>query len=257
MANPASLTGRYLAGTRVDPDAGAAAARHRLEHRRPRRARATTCATSTSSIPLGTMTCVTGVSGSGKSTLVIDTLYRALARKLGGGRDEPGAHDELVGWQLVDKVIEIEPGADRAQPALESGDLHGALRPHPRAVRAAPGGARARLRPGPLLVQREGRALRGVRRRRRHRDRDALPARRVRDLRGVRRPSLRSRDARGEVQGPQHRRRARPDRRGGARGPGQRARRSGRASTSCATSGSTTSASDSRGRRCRAARRSG
>ena len=52
-------------------------------HRRARRARRTTCAASTSTIPLGTMTCVTGVSGSGKSTLVIDTLYRALARRLG------------------------------------------------------------------------------------------------------------------------------------------------------------------------------
>jgi excinuclease ABC subunit A len=71
------------------------------------------------------MTCVTGVSGSGKSTAVIDTLYRALARKLGLGREEPGAHDELVGWQLVDKVIEVNQApigrSPRSNPATYTG----------------------------------------------------------------------------------------------------------------------------------------
>src|SRR5262249_28624526 len=104
MANPASLTGRYLAGDLVIPLLG--------QRRRGtgwslgvRGARANNLRGIDVSIPLGTMTCITGVSGSGKSTLVIDTLYRALARRLGGGRAEPGAHDELFGWQLVDKVI--------------------------------------------------------------------------------------------------------------------------------------------------------
>src|SRR5947208_2700034 len=76
-------------------------------------------------IPLGTMTCVTGVSGSGKSSLVVDTIYPALARRLGGGRQEPGAHDELSGWQMLDKVIEIDQApigrSPRSNPATYTG----------------------------------------------------------------------------------------------------------------------------------------
>jgi excinuclease ABC subunit A len=74
---------------------------------------------------MGTLTCVTGVSGSGKSTLVVDTLYRALARRLGGGRDEPAEHDEVTGWQLIDKVIQIDQSpigrTPRSNPATYTG----------------------------------------------------------------------------------------------------------------------------------------
>ena len=136
-------------------------------------------------IPLGTMTCVTGVSGSGKSSLVIDTLYRALAQRLYGSKEKPGAHDEIAGWQLIDKVIDIDQAPIGRTPRSNPATYTGLFTPHPRAVRAAARGARARLRPGPLLVQREGRPLRGLRRRRRDPDRDALPARRLRHLRGL------------------------------------------------------------------------
>jgi excinuclease ABC subunit A len=57
--------------------------------------------------------------------LVIDTLYRALARRLGGGRDEPGEHDEVTGWQLLDKVIQIDQSpigrTPRSNPATYTG----------------------------------------------------------------------------------------------------------------------------------------
>jgi excinuclease ABC subunit A len=124
MANAASLTGRYLSGA--------------LEIAVPRRRRAGSGWTLTVKgvrhnnlrdltvdFPLGTMTCVTGVSGSGKSSLVIDTLYRALAHRLYGAKDKPGEHDEIVGWQLVDKVIDIDQApigrTPRSNPATYTG----------------------------------------------------------------------------------------------------------------------------------------
>src|SRR5438034_821304 len=124
MANPASLTGRYLAGAEEVPVP--------RQRRRGsgwtigvRGARANNLRGIDVDIPLGTMTCVTGVSGSGKSSLVVDTIYPALARRLGGGRQEPGAHDGLSGWQMLDKVIEIDQApigrSPRSNPATYTG----------------------------------------------------------------------------------------------------------------------------------------
>ena len=101
---------------------------------------------------------------------------------------------------------------DRSHAALESRDLHRALHPHPRAVRATARGADARLRAGAVFVQRQGRTLRGVPGRRHHPHRDALPARRLRDLRSLRRQALQPRHAGDPVQGQEHRRSAQHDR---------------------------------------------
>src|SRR5206468_3400714 len=76
------------------------------------------------------------------------------------------------------------PVADRTDTPVESGDLHGRLHVHPHAVRAHAGGPDARLPARPLLLQRQGRPLRGLPGRRAREDRDALPARRLRDVRG-------------------------------------------------------------------------
>jgi excinuclease ABC subunit A len=59
-------------------------------------------------IPLGALTCVTGVSGSGKSTLVMDILYRAVAQRLRGFRGKIGRFDELIGWEHFDRVVGID-----------------------------------------------------------------------------------------------------------------------------------------------------
>ncbi len=59
-------------------------------------------------IPLGTFTCITGVSGSGKSTLLVEVLYKRLAQMMHRSRERPGAHDEIIGVEHLDKVINID-----------------------------------------------------------------------------------------------------------------------------------------------------
>ena len=169
----------------------------------------------------------------------------AAGRAHGGARARPARQDHPG-----------RPVADRPHAALEPGDLHRPVRRHPRPVLQDAGGAGARLQAGPLLVQRQGRALRGLPRRRPDQDRDALPARRLRAVRAVPRQALQPRDARHPLQGQDDRRRARHARRGGASSSSSTSRRSAGAWRRSTTSGSATSASASRRRRCRAARRS-
>jgi excinuclease ABC subunit A len=59
-------------------------------------------------IPLGKLVCVTGVSGSGKSSLVVETLYKRLAQLINSSRERPGDHDEIVGVEQLDKIINID-----------------------------------------------------------------------------------------------------------------------------------------------------
>jgi excinuclease ABC subunit A len=77
------------------------------------------------SIPVGLMTCITGVSGSGKSTLVNDTLYKAVADELNRSNRNPAAHDKILGMEQIDRVIEISQSpigrTPRSNPATYSG----------------------------------------------------------------------------------------------------------------------------------------
>ena len=75
--------------------------------------------------PLGVCTCVTGVSGGGKSTLVVETLYKAAARRLNGARTLPGAHRDIAGLEHLDKIIDIDQSpigrTPRSNPATYTG----------------------------------------------------------------------------------------------------------------------------------------
>jgi excinuclease ABC subunit A len=123
-ADPNSLTGSYLAG-RVDIELPAERRSGNGWKLGVKGARLNNLQNVTVDIPLGTMTCVTGVSGSGKSSLIVDTLYRALAERFHGSRERAGEHDEIVGWQLLDKVIDIDQApigrTPRSNPATYTG----------------------------------------------------------------------------------------------------------------------------------------
>ena len=108
MANPDSLTGQYLTGARSVPIPAERRGARQDQHLSVIGASANNLRNVDAHIPLGTFTCVTGVSGGGKSTLVIETLYKAAARRLNGARDLPGAHQQIEGLEFLDKVIDID-----------------------------------------------------------------------------------------------------------------------------------------------------
>jgi len=124
IAAPQSWTGKYLSGELVVP----------ISERRPRNAsrtlkiigaRGNNLKNITAEIPLGLFTCVTGVSGGGKSTLLVDTLYKALARRLNNASEAPAPYDRIEGVEHLDKIIDIDQSpigrTPRSNPATYTG----------------------------------------------------------------------------------------------------------------------------------------
>ena len=125
MQNPESLTGKYLVGIEQVP---VPRIRRKWDKKRSIKitgARANNLKNVSAEIPLGVFTCITGVSGGGKSTLIIDTVYRALARKLMGSREPPLEHDRIEGVEHLDKIIDIDQSpigrTPRSNPATYTG----------------------------------------------------------------------------------------------------------------------------------------
>jgi excinuclease ABC subunit A len=123
MANPHSLTGRFLSGALSIP----------VPKKRRKAERFLTIQGATENnlkdvsvdLPLGVITCITGVSGSGKSTLVIDTLYRTLNQRIYKSREKAGAVRAILGLEVLDKVINIDQSpigrTPRSNPATYTG----------------------------------------------------------------------------------------------------------------------------------------
>jgi excinuclease ABC subunit A len=125
MQNPASLTGQYLTGVKSVP---MPEKRRKISTKKQLHVRGATgnnLQNVDSDIPLGVMVCVTGVSGSGKSSLILDTVYRALSRRLMGSRLMPEPHQSLEGIEHIDKVIDIDQSpigrTPRSNPATYTG----------------------------------------------------------------------------------------------------------------------------------------
>jgi excinuclease ABC subunit A len=126
--NPDSLTGKYLVG--VEQIAVP-------KERRKGNGKAITIKGATANnlqgidvdFPLGKFICVTGVSGGGKSSLVIETLYKALAKRMHNARHHPGAHDEITGVELIDKIIDIDQSPIGRTPRSNPVTYTGAFTP--------------------------------------------------------------------------------------------------------------------------------
>ncbi len=125
MANPASITGKYLTG-----ELEIALPNERRRMKKGRRikvvgARGNNLKDVTAEIPLGTFTAVTGVSGGGKSTFLIETLFKAASRRIMGSREHPAEHDRIEGLEFLDKVIDIDQSpigrTPRSNPATYTG----------------------------------------------------------------------------------------------------------------------------------------
>jgi len=123
--DPKSLTGQYLSGTRSIALPDARTPNDPLRQLKIVGATGNNLQNIDASIPVGLMTCISGVSGSGKSTLINDTLYKAVADELNRSNRNPAPHKKITGLENVDRVIDISQSpigrTPRSNPATYSG----------------------------------------------------------------------------------------------------------------------------------------
>jgi len=180
-ATPNSITGEYLTGKR---EIAVPKTRRKGNGKKltVKKATGNNLQNVTADFPLGQFVCVTGVSGGGKSTLTIETLFKTASMRLNGARQTPAPCETIQGLEQLDKVIDIDQRPIGRTPRSNPATYTGA----------------------------------GLPRRRRHQDRNALPARCLRHLRNLQWRALQPRNFRGQIQRQKHCRRAGYDRRGRA-----------------------------------------
>ncbi len=130
-ANPKSITGQYLTGKREIPlfySQDTDNERRPINRKKMLKvigARGNNLKNVTAEIPVGVMTCITGVSGGGKSTFTLETLYKAAARRLNNASEHPAPHDKIEGLEFFDKIVEIDQSpigrTPRSNPATYTG----------------------------------------------------------------------------------------------------------------------------------------
>jgi excinuclease ABC subunit A len=128
MANPKSLTGQYLVGAReiTVPDSRRPIGKKKL---RVTGASGNNLKHVTGEVPVGVLTCITGVSGGGKSTFTIETLYKAAARRLNNATDVPAPHERIEGLEHFDKVVDIDQSPIGRTPRSNPATYTGAFQP--------------------------------------------------------------------------------------------------------------------------------
>jgi excinuclease ABC subunit A len=125
MQVPDSITGQYLTGLKQIPIPAKRRTGHRGQILRLVGARGNNLKDVTAEIPLGTFCCVSGVSGGGKSTLIVETLYKALAKRLNNAREQAAPFERLEGVEFLDKIVDIDQSpigrTPRSNPATYTG----------------------------------------------------------------------------------------------------------------------------------------
>ncbi len=125
MRNPDSITGQYLTGARQIAVPEERRRGHDRQILKLIGARGNNLKDVTAEIPLGTFCVVTGVSGGGKSTLIVETLYKALAKRLNNSRETPAPFTALEGVEFLDKIVDIDQSpigrTPRSNPATYTG----------------------------------------------------------------------------------------------------------------------------------------
>jgi excinuclease ABC subunit A len=125
MRAPQSITAQYLTGMKQIPIPSERRAGHQRQILRLVGAHGNNLKNVTAEIPLGTFCCVSGVSGGGKSTLIVETLYKALAKRLNNAREQPAPFERLEGAEFLDKIVDIDQSpigrTPRSNPATYTG----------------------------------------------------------------------------------------------------------------------------------------
>ncbi|HXP03621.1 MAG TPA: excinuclease ABC subunit UvrA [Stellaceae bacterium] len=125
MRAPESITGQYLTGMKQIPIPATRRPGHPRQILRLVGARGNNLKDVTCEIPLGTFCCVSGVSGGGKSTLIVETLYKALAKRLNNAREQSAPFERLEGVEYLDKIVDIDQSpigrTPRSNPATYTG----------------------------------------------------------------------------------------------------------------------------------------